>query len=221
MKIEAFIFDLDGVIVSTDEYHYLAWKRMADEENIPFDRETNAFLRGVSRMESLDIILKKATKAYSDEEKLELATRKNEYYKEMIREIQPSDKLPGVDAFLAGLRDKGIAMAIGSSSKNTMAILKGIGMDTYFDAVADGTQIVNSKPDPEVFLLAAKLLHKDPANCVVVEDADAGIQAALAAGMGALAVGAAKDNEKAHMRAATLADVTCDDVIRHFDAVQL
>lgn len=221
MKIEAFIFDLDGVIVSTDEYHYLAWKRMADEENIPFDRETNAFLRGVSRMESLDIILKKATKAYTDEEKLELATRKNEYYKEMIQKIQPSDKLPGVDAFLAGLRDRGIALAIGSSSKNTMAILKGIGMDDYFDAVADGTQIVNSKPDPEVFLLGAKLVHKDPATCVVVEDADAGIQAALAAGMGALAVGAAKDNPKAHLRAATLADTTCDEVLKYFEAVEL
>ena len=134
----------------------------------------------------------------------------------MITTLRPSDRLCGVSIFLAELKEKGIAVAIGSSSKNALPILKSIGMENYFDAVADGTQITHSKPNPEVFLLAAQLLGIDPAHCIVVEDADAGIRAARAAGMGAFAVGAAHGNTQAHFSAETLAAVTCDQVFKHF-----
>lgn len=188
MKIQAVIFDLDGVIVTTDNCHYNAWKKMADEEEIPFDRNVNERLRGVSRMESLEIILEKAKKDYALDEKEKLATKKNRYYVEYIKELTPEAILPGVMDNLSALKQTGIKVAIGSSSKNTPMILKQIGLDDYFDAVADGNQIRNSKPDPEVFLKAAELLNIGPENCMVVEDADAGIIAAKRAGMSTLAV---------------------------------
>lgn len=213
MKIKGFIFDLDGVIVSTDEYHYLGWKRLAEEEHIPYSREVNKKQRGVSRMESLEAMLVHSDKSYSYEEKVEMANRKNGYYVELIQTIQPKDILPGVTDFIQQLKEKDIKCAIGSSSRNTMTILKGIGMDTVFDEIADGTQITHSKPDPEVFLLAAKKLHLDPADCVVIEDADSGIEAALAAGMRVIGVGAAKGNQKADLCAETLADISVDEVI--------
>lgn len=219
MNIEAFIFDLDGVIVSTDEYHYQAWKKLAREEGIPYSREVNTFQRGVSRMESLEVMLKNAGRTYTEAEKLSMADRKNRYYREMIQSIRPEDRLPGVTQFLGELKNRGIAVAIGSSSKNTRAILKGIGMENDFDAIADGTQITHSKPDPEVFLLAARLLHRENAHCVVVEDADAGIRAARSAGMGAFAVGAAQSHPDAHFHAATLADVSCEEVLARFAAL--
>ena len=182
-KLLGVIFDLDGVIVSTDNCHYLAWKKMADEEGIPFDRTINERLRGVSRMESLNIILEKANKAYSEEEKQAMATRKNGYYVELIGSLTPGDMLPGAMDTLQMLKEKGIRIAIGSSSRNTPVILKQIQLENAFDAVADGNAITHSKPDPEVFLLAAKLLGLSPDNCLVVEDADAGVEAALAGGM--------------------------------------
>ena len=183
MKYKAVIFDLDGVIVSTDDCHFMGWKKLADDEGIYFDRKTNERQRGVSRMESLDVLLEKAEKKYTDEEKLEMATRKNEYYKEFIKDLSENDILPGVMDFTKKLRDMGVKLAIGSSSKNTPAILKNIGLDTYFDAVADGNDISKSKPDPEVFLVAAKKLGIDPKDCLVVEDADAGVAAALTGGI--------------------------------------
>ncbi len=205
--INGVIFDLDGVIVSTDDCHYRAWKQMADEENIPFDRTVNERLRGVSRMDSLAIILEKSDKAYTDEQKQALATRKNNYYKELIGSLTPADILPGALDTLALLRSRGIKIAIGSSSRNTPLILKQIGLDNAFDAIADGNQITRSKPDPEVFLLAAKLLSLRPAVCLVVEDADAGVEAALAGGMRALGVGSAAANQKATYQAQNLAQV--------------
>lgn len=203
-KLQGVIFDLDGVIVSTDDCHYRAWKKMADEEGIEFDREINERLRGVSRMDSLEIILEKATKAYSDAEKQEMATRKNNYYVELIGALTPADILPGAMDVLNWLKEHGIKVAIGSSSRNTPIILRQIGLDGFFDAVADGNQITRSKPDPEVFLLASKLLGLDPAVCMVVEDADAGVEAALAGGMRVLGVGSAMNNESATYRAETL-----------------
>lgn len=188
MKIQAVIFDLDGVIVTTDDCHYNAWKKMANEEKIPFDRSVNERLRGVSRMESLEIILEKAEKAYSQAEKAELATRKNNYYVEYIKKLTPEAILPGVEENLEVLKTAGIKIAIGSSSKNTPMILKQIGLDEIFDVVADGNQIKNSKPDPEVFLKAAEMLDIAPELCLVVEDADAGIIAAKRAGMRTMAV---------------------------------
>ena len=203
-KILGVIFDLDGVIVSTDNCHYLAWKKMADEEGIPFDRTINERLRGVSRMESLEIILEKAEKAYTDEEKTELAARKNAYYVELIGSLTENDILPGALETINMLKERGIQVAIGSSSRNTPIILRQIGLSDAFDAVADGNAIKNSKPDPEVFLLAAKLLNLDPKNCLVVEDADAGIEAGLGGGMRTLGVGSAAENAKATFAARDL-----------------
>ncbi len=205
MKYKAVIFDLDGVIVCTDECHYNGWKKLADDEGIYFDHKINERQRGVSRMESLDILLEKATKTYTDNEKLEMATRKNEYYKEYIKSLSPNDILSGVMNFTRFLKDNGIKIAIGSSSKNTPAILKNIGLDTYFDAVADGNDISKSKPDPEVFLKAAEKLGVQPSDCLVVEDADAGIEAAIAGGMDVIGVGAASQNAKATYRFVDLA----------------
>ena len=190
--IKAVIFDLDGVIVSTDDCHFRAWKRMADEEGIYFDREINNRLRGVSRMASLDIVLERAKREYSESEKQELAERKNEYYKELICELTPDDILPGVMDKLENLKENGIKIAIGSSSKNTPIILKQIGLDGYFDAVSDGNNITHSKPDPEVVLKAAEMLNISPEDCMIVEDADAGIEAGKRAGMKTLAVQGAK-----------------------------
>lgn len=207
------IFDLDGVIVSTDNCHYLAWKKMADEEGIPFDRTINERLRGVSRMESLSIILEKATKEYTDAEKEAMAARKNGYYVELIGSLTPDDMLAGAMDTLHMLKEKGIRIAIGSSSRNTPIILRQIQLDNAFDAVADGNAITRSKPDPEVFLLAAKLLGLPAENCLVVEDADAGVEAALAGGMRVLGVGGAAQNPKATFVAASLAEADFDAIL--------
>ena len=193
--IKAVIFDLDGVIVSTDDCHYEAWKKMADEEGIYFDKTINNRLRGVSRMESLEIVLERAVKEYSDEEKLQLAERKNGYYKEFITKLTPNDILPGAKENLEELRKNGIKIAIGSSSKNTPVILKQIGLDNYFDAVSDGNNITNSKPDPEVFLKAADMLSIPYGECMIVEDADAGIEAGKRAGMKTVSVHGAKGSD--------------------------
>lgn len=179
-KFKAVIFDLDGVICSTDEYHYLAWKKLADRENIYFDKIINNRLRGVSRMESLEIILEKACKTYTDLEKIEMATFKNDYYRELLLQMSPRDLSDEVKATLLTLKEKGIKIAIGSSSKNTKTILTQIGILDWFDVIADGNDIKNSKPDPEVFLCAASRLGLDAADCIVVEDALAGIDAAKA-----------------------------------------
>ncbi|MCM8711901.1 beta-phosphoglucomutase [Clostridium sp. SYSU_GA19001] len=213
MSIRAVIFDLDGVIVSTDEYHYQAWKKIADEEGIYFDREINENLRGVSRMESLEIILKRAEKQYSEAEKLNLAQIKNDFYRELLNNLSPADILTGVMKVLEQLKERNIKIAIGSSSKNTPFILEKIGLGSYFDAVADGNEIKNSKPDPEVFLLAAKKLNIQPEDCLVVEDADAGVEAALAGGMKVLGVGFASNNEKATFRAKDLSVVDINEII--------
>lgn len=208
------IFDLDGVIVSTDKYHYQAWKKMADEEEIYFDKIINEGLRGVSRMESLEIILKKSQKIYNQNEKEELAGRKNNYYREMLNCLTPTDILPGVIKVLEFLRERGIKIAIGSSSKNTPFILEKIGLGSYFDAVSDGNDINKSKPDPEVFLLAAKKIRVIPGECLVLEDADAGIEAALAGGMKVMGVGFAAKNVKANYRAHDLLNFKFDELLK-------
>jgi len=213
MPVKAVIFDLDGVIVSTDDYHYKGWKKLADEKHIPFDREINHRLRGVSRMESLDILLERSSRTYSDEEKVEMAERKNNYYRESLKNITPTDILPGVEPILNALRERGIKMAIGSSSKNSPMILERIGLADFFDATADGNDISNSKPDPEVFLLAAKRLGIAPPECLVVEDADAGVDAAIAGAMKCLAVGAAAGHAGASQSAPDMASITVDEIV--------
>lgn len=206
--IKAVIFDLDGVIVSTDELHFRGWKTIADRENIPFSRADNERLRGVSRLESLEILLEKRTREYSEAEKQKLAADKNQIYMELLDELTPADMLPGVSESLVWLKEQKIQIAIGSSSRNTPKILQQIGLAGTFDAVADGNQITRSKPDPEVFLLAASLLGRSPAECLVVEDAEAGIEAARAGGMKALGVGAAANCEKADYRSQSLVSLS-------------
>ena len=212
--IRGVIFDLDGVIVTTDDCHYRAWKRMADEEGIYFDRSINERLRGVSRMDSLSIILERAGKPYTEAQKEEMAARKNRYYVDLISALTPEDILPGALEVINALKAKGIRVAIGSSSRNTPIILRQIGLSNAFDAVSDGNQITHSKPHPEVFLLAAKRLQLPPADCLVVEDADAGIEAALAGGMKALGVGSAAKNPRATYRAETLADADLTEILQ-------
>lgn len=196
MKYKGAIFDLDGVICFTDEYHYLAWKKLADNLNIYFDRNINMRLRGVSRMESLDIILEKSDKKYSSDEKLELATYKNNLYREYLKLMKPEDVTNEVRDTLKKLRELGFKTAIGSSSKNTPIILENTKCRDLFDEVADGNDIKRSKPDPEVFLCAAKKMNLDPSVCFVVEDAKAGIDAAKAGGFIAIGIGDAATYDK-------------------------
>ena len=205
--MKAFIFDLDGVIVSTDSLHYKAWKALADSEGIYFDEEINNRLRGVSRMESLEIILEKATRAYTDEEKIAMAEKKNNIYRELLQVLTPHERLEGVTETLQALRDKGYKLAIGSSSKNTPIILEKIGYGDYFDAISDGNNITNSKPNPEVFLKAAEYLKLEPKDCYVVEDAEAGIQAAKSGGFTAIGVGEAAKDERADYALNAFADL--------------
>lgn len=196
MKFEkkAVIFDLDGVICFTDKYHYRAWKALADRLGIYFDEKINDRLRGVSRMASLEIVLEKAEKSYTQEEKEAFAEEKNNLYKELLKDMTEADLSEEVRTTLEELRKRGYKLSIGSSSKNTKFILGQLGLGDFFDAIADGTDITNSKPDPEVFLKSAEKLGIEPSECAVVEDARAGIEAAKAAGMTALALfGDAKD----------------------------
>lgn len=213
MNIKAVIFDLDGVIVSTDEYHYQAWKKIAEKEEVYFDKKINEKLRGVSRMDSLEIILDKSQREYKQEEKNQLAEMKNDYYKQLLNNLSSSDILPGVIKVLNELNKRRIKIAIGSSSKNTMLILKKIGLENSFHAIVDGNQITNSKPNPEVFLLAAKKLKVLPEECLVVEDADAGIEAALAAGMKVVGVSSASKNDKASYRIENLNYFGFDEIL--------
>ncbi len=213
MTLQAVIFDLDGVIVSTDEFHYQGWQKLADEEGIPFDRQINHRLRGVSRMASLEILLERSPRRYTAEEKFSLAARKNGYYVELLQNISPADILPGAMDILNGLRACGVKLAVGSSSKNSPLILRRIGLADFFDATADGNDIMRSKPDPEVFLVAARRLAVPPASCLVVEDAHAGVEAAVAGGMKCLAVGDAAGDERANLSARDLTQVTVDDIL--------
>ena len=195
MKFDAVIFDLDGVICFTDEYHYRAWKAMADGMGIPFDREINNRLRGVSRMASLEIILEQYTgPALSQEEKERLAGKKNDLYRTSLGEMSPADLPAEVKETLDALRGMGLKLAIGSSSKNTPFILERIGLAGYFDAVSDGNNITRSKPDPEVFLKAAEMLGLAPDRCLVVEDAVSGAEAGHAGGMKVACLGDASKN---------------------------
>ena len=192
--MKAVIFDLDGVICHTDEYHYQAWKAMADSMGIPFDREINNRLRGVSRMASLDIILENYTGELSQTEKEELAEQKNEMYKESLKNMSPADLSEEVKQTLDTLRSRGLKLAIGSSSKNARFILQQLGLGNYFDAISDGNIITHSKPDPEVFAKAAKMLCIPCEECLVVEDAVSGAIAGKAGGMKVACVGdAAKE----------------------------
>ena len=196
MSLQGIIFDLDGVLCFTDEYHYLAWKEMADDLGIYFDREINNRLRGVSRMASLEIILERYSgPELSLEDKDALATKKNAIYRNLLTRMTPADLSAEVKETLYALRAKGLKLAIGSSSKNAPFILERIGLDGFFDAVSDGNNITRSKPDPEVFLKAAEYLVLPPSACMVVEDAVAGADAGHAGGFTVACVGDAAQEQ--------------------------
>lgn len=196
--IKAVIFDLDGVLVTTDELHFEAWKALADKLGInDFTKADNVRQRGVSRMASLEVVLEKTDRAFSEEEKLALAEEKNEIYVRSLSALSETDVLSGAKEFIDYLKSKGIKTAVGSASKNTPLILEKTKLAGKFDAVSCGLDTTKSKPDPEVFLIAAKKLGVAPCDCVVVEDSDAGIEAAKTGGMYAIAVGAAEYNPKA------------------------
>lgn len=204
--IKAVIFDLDGVLVTTDVLHFNAWKKLAEELGITnFTKEDNARQRGVSRMASLEVVLEKSDKVYSQDEKLKFAEKKNNDYIKSLETLSESDVLGGVFEFLDMLKSNGIQTAVGSASKNAPLILQKTCLIDKFDAICSGLDTQKSKPDPEVFLKAAEKLGENPENCLVVEDSDAGIEAAKRGGMYALAVGAAKNNPLADYSAESLA----------------
>lgn len=187
--IKGCLFDLDGVLVDTAKYHFLAWQRLAEELGITFTHEDNERLKGVSRMRSLDIILEIGQVTLDESQKITLADKKNEWYKEYIMKMDESEILSGVAEFLAHLKAQGIKIALGSASKNAPIILERTGLAKFFDAIVDGNDVSAAKPDPEVFLLGAKRLGLNPDECIVFEDAQAGIEAAQAGGMKVVAVG--------------------------------
>jgi len=207
VKYEAVIFDLDGVICHTDEYHYLAWKKVADELNIYFDEKINNQLRGVSRMDSLEIILRSYPKQLTQEEKIHYTQIKNQYYCELLQSMAPEDECEEVKDTLQKIKNKGILMAIGSSSKNAKFILQRIGLMDYFTAISDGNNITHSKPNPEVFLKASDYLGVNPTACLVVEDAKVGIEAALSGNMDCAALGDAKNHPQATYKLNSFSDL--------------
>jgi beta-phosphoglucomutase len=198
MRTRACIFDLDGVIVDTARYHFLAWKRLSDQLGINFTEEDNERLKGVSRMASLEIILEIGNLKLNERHKLEYATLKNKWYVEYISKMTPSEILPGCVTFIKELRSVNIRTALGSASKNTPMILERVGIMDLFDAVADGNNVSKAKPDPEVFLKAAEMVGAKPEECVVFEDAVAGVQAALNAGMMCIGIGSQEILTRAH-----------------------
>ncbi len=189
--IEAFIFDLDGVITDSAHYHYLAWKELADKINITIDEEFNETLKGVSRMESLERILKHGNREndFSNEEKEKMATDKNDYYVSLIEQITSKDILPGIEGLLKEIRANGIKIGLASASKNALLVLGNLQLLEYFDFIADAAICKNSKPAPDIFLMAAEGLNVNPVNCIGVEDASAGVEAINTAGMYSVGVG--------------------------------
>lgn len=188
-SIEGCIFDLDGVVVDTAKYHYQAWKRLAHELGFEFDESHNEKLKGVSRMRSLEILLEVGGLSFPLEKMEQLAARKNEWYVEYISQMTPNEILPGSKELLEELRARGIKLALGSASKNTPLIMSRIGLKDHFDAIIDGNIISVAKPAPDIFLAASRAINVDPSHCVVFEDAEAGVEAAINAGMRVVGIG--------------------------------
>lgn len=199
-NIKGCIFDLDGVIVDTAKYHYLAWKRLAAELGFFFSEKDNERLKGVSRMASLEILLQVGGLSFTEEKKLYLSERKNTWYVEYITSMSEDEILPGAKKFIESAREAGLKVALGSASKNARTILTGLKLTGFFDSIIDGNKVSKAKPDPEVFLMAAKELGLSPENCVVFEDASAGIEAAKIAGMRCIGVGTSPELSQADIR---------------------
>jgi beta-phosphoglucomutase len=214
LDIRAFIFDLDGVITDTAEYHFLAWKRLADEEGIPFTRQDNEALRGVSRRESLNRMLK--GRPIDEATAQAWMERKNGYYVALLNDITPANLLPGVLNLLDEAHAAGIKTGIGSASKNARPVLEKLGIADKFDAIGDGYSVVNTKPAPDLFIWTAGRLGVSPTQAVVFEDAEAGVAAALTGGFWAVGIGSA-DVGKAHLVLPDLANAHATDIIVGLD----
>jgi beta-phosphoglucomutase len=210
-KLKAFIFDLDGVITDTSELHFQGWKRLAEEENIHFTRKDNEELRGVSRRKSLEILLK--GKVVSEEKKQKMMNKKNNYYKRLIKNISKENLLPGVKKLLGELKERKYKTAIASASKNAITIIKNLGIEDFIDVISDGYSVEKTKPAPDLFQYTAKKLLVNPEECVVIEDAKAGIEAALAANMFAVGIGPSERVGKAHYRYDKIEEMRIDDII--------
>ena len=213
--IKGFIFDLDGVLTDTAEYHYRGWKRLAEGYGIPFTREDNEALRGIPRRESLLLILK--GRKYSEEQILEMMERKNNYYLEFIKEITPRDLLPGARELLEEIRAAGLKSALGSASKNAQEVVERLGIANLLDAIADGHSVERQKPAPDLFLHAAAQLELNPSECVVIEDAAAGIEAARAGGFHSIGLGPRERVSIADLVLPNLKDVHLADLLSALD----
>jgi beta-phosphoglucomutase len=211
-EIKAFIFDLDGVITDTAEYHYKSWQKLADEEELFFNREINEKLRGVSRMDSLDIILD--GKEIPEEIKKEWTDRKNAYYQKYLEEISKENILDDMESKLKRLKNDGFKIAVGSSSRNARKVLKQLQIYDMFDAISDGNSVKNAKPAPDLFLHTANNLGLDPEECVVLEDAESGVEAALAANMKAVGVGPESRVGKAHLVYGNVDSIDFDEILK-------
>ncbi len=216
-RIAAVILDLDGVLTDTARYHFQAWKRLAEDEDIVFTREDNEHLRGVSRRRSLELLLGEHIDRYSEAQIQEMMERKNNTYRRLLREITENDFLPGARKLMADIRRHGLKMAVGSASKNTATVLQRLGIAEVFDTVADGYSTERGKPAPDLFLYAAAQMDVPPEQCIVVEDAHAGIQAALAAGMIAVGIGPVERVGDAHFRYDATADIDLDQILAALD----
>lgn len=214
--IKGFIFDLDGVLTDTAEYHYQAWKRMANKLGIPLDREMNEQLKGISRMDSLERILAlgNQTEKYSVEEKEQLADEKNEDYKKLILSVTPNDLLPGIADLLADLKKENIRLALASASKNGPVIMEKLGIADLFDTVVDPASLANGKPDPEIFIKGAEQLQLKPEECVGVEDAQAGIESINAAGIFSVGVGTKEMMKNADYAVSDTSELKLSDILK-------
>lgn len=210
MAIKACIFDMDGVIVDTAKYHFMAWQRLADTLGIPFTEEQNEQLKGVSRVDSLERILAWGNLQLNNNKKIELMDLKNKWYLDFVAEVSPEEMLPGAHSFLLSLRENGIKIALGSSSRNSVIILEKLGIIDLFDSIIDGTKIHFSKPHPEVFLKGAAELKVEPSEVIVFEDAISGVEAAKTGGFHCIGIGEASVLSKADMIISSLADVNLD-----------
>ena len=213
-KLQAFILDLDGVITDTAEYHFQAWKQLAEEEGIVFTRADNEQLRGVSRRRSLELLLGERLGDYTEAQLQEMMARKNGYYQTLLRQITRDNFLPGARELITEIKKRGFKIAIGSASKNTRTVLKSLQILDEFDAISDGYTTTKAKPAPDVFLCAASMLGVLPEACAVVEDAQSGVEAALAARMIAIGVGPEERVGAAHYRYDSTADIDLDEILR-------
>jgi len=211
--IKGVIFDLDGVITDTAEYHFLGWKKMAEEEGLYFDRKINENLRGVSRLRSLDIILENNSVELTDEKKEELAEKKNRYYRESLDLISEKDYLPGIKALILEMRSRNVKTAIASASKNAKTVVKNLRAEDLFEFIADGYSVTNTKPEPDLFLFAVKSLGLKADECVVVEDARAGVEAANKGGIHSVGIGPEERVGEAELRYDDTSEMNADEIL--------